>query len=96
MPQWVETGYVQWQSDCHFCNLAKSDRTAGRDPVTGTTVALFNPRSQMWSDHFRWEEDLETLAGLTATGRATVVALDMNSALRKGARQLWFATGWLP
>jgi hypothetical protein len=81
---------------CASCNRAKSDKRTGVDPQTGKEVALFNPRRQVWQDHFRWADDRETLIGLTATGRATVATLDMNSELRKEACRLWFETGWLP
>jgi hypothetical protein len=40
---------------------------------------LFNPRSQVWADHFEWSSQSPVvLAGKTATGRATIVALQMN------------------
>jgi hypothetical protein len=38
MPMRVESGYIQWQYDCHFCNLVKSDRTVGVDPRTNAEV----------------------------------------------------------
>lgn len=81
---------------CAACNLAKVNKTLGTDPESGAAVALYDPRSQAWQDHFRWAKDRETLIGLTPTGRATVMALDLNNDLRKEARQLWFDTGWLP
>jgi hypothetical protein len=42
------------------------------------------------------DHDRETVIGLTATGRAKIVTLDLNSEFRKEARRLWFQTGWLP
>lgn len=81
---------------CASCNLAKADRMSGTDPSTGSRVRLFNPRQQSWEQHFRWEPDQKTLTGITEIGRATVVTLDMNSALRQEARQIWFAVGLLP
>jgi len=81
---------------CASCNLAKADRVSGSDPATGAKVPFFNPRTQVWAEHLRWAEDKQTLEGLTATGRATVAALDMNSDLRRAARRLWFAVGLLP
>ncbi|HLK56764.1 MAG TPA: HNH endonuclease signature motif containing protein [Chthonomonadaceae bacterium] len=81
---------------CASCNLAKSDRVSGVDPLTGEEVALFHPRVQKWQEHFRWAEDQRTLIGLTATGRATIVALVMNSELRQAARELWFLLELLP
>ena len=81
---------------CAPCNLAKSDRVSGADPRTGAIVPLFHPRLHRWQEHFRWSADRQTLVGATPTGRATVVVLDLNSALRRQARRLWFAMGWLP
>jgi 5-methylcytosine-specific restriction endonuclease McrA len=81
---------------CASCNLAKSDRMRALDPVTDEEVPLFNPRKQEWAEHFRWSEDGMSVVGLSACGRATMAALDLNGGLRREARQLWFATGWLP
>ncbi len=81
---------------CASCNLAKSDRASAHDPLTGEETPLFNPRTQRWQEHFRWVEDHKTLEGLTATGRATIVCLDLNSELRQAARRFWFAVGLLP
>jgi len=81
---------------CASCNLAKSDRSSALDPQTGEETALFHPRTQNWQDHFRWGEDQQTLFGLTATGRATILGLNLNNELRRIARQLWFTAGLLP
>jgi hypothetical protein len=81
---------------CATCNLAKTDKTRGIDPRTGAEVALFNPRTQVWERHFRWANDQQTIAGRTATGRATVETLGMNNEFLQEARRLWFETGWLP
>src|SRR5690242_21948354 len=42
---------------CPFCNGHKGDKTSAIDPQTRGLVALFNPRTQNWFDHFRWSED---------------------------------------
>ena len=81
---------------CASCNLAKSDRVSGRDPLTGDDAPLFHPRMQDWHNHFCRVEDQRTLLGLTATGRATVAVLDMNSELRQAARQLCSQWGCYP
>jgi hypothetical protein len=81
---------------CATCNLAKADRTVGIDTQTRAEVALFNPRTQVWEDHFRWANDRQTIVGRTPTGRATVATLDMNNELHQETRRLWFETGWLP
>jgi hypothetical protein len=81
---------------CATCNLAKAEKTRGIDPRTGKATALFNPRTQAWDEHFRWGQDRRTLLGRTPKGRATVAALEMNSAVHREARRFWFETGWLP
>jgi 5-methylcytosine-specific restriction endonuclease McrA len=45
-----------WLS-CPVCNGHKAAKTEGVDPVTRTAVPLFNPRTQRWTEHFRWSED---------------------------------------
>jgi 5-methylcytosine-specific restriction endonuclease McrA len=37
---------------CPNCNFAKATTTAAEDPETGKEVSLFNPRSQVWDEHF--------------------------------------------
>jgi hypothetical protein len=65
-----------WLS-CPLCNRHKASRVSATDPETGQEVPLFNPRRQRWSEHFRWTSDGLRAVGLTATGRATVVALHL-------------------
>ena len=61
---------------CTSCSLRKEARRTAVDSQTGRKVSLFHPRRQRWPDHFRWNG--LTMIGLTATGRATVAALQMN------------------
>ena len=63
---------------CSLCNDHKNDRIAALDPETGEHVRLFDPRRQQWHEHFMWNATGEQLLGLTATGRATVIALHLN------------------
>jgi 5-methylcytosine-specific restriction endonuclease McrA len=37
---------------CFECNRLKGPNIASLDPLTGELVALFNPRTQNWSEHF--------------------------------------------
>jgi hypothetical protein len=60
------------------CNGYKGQRTHARDPETGRSVALFNPRRQLWTRHFAWSADFMLILGRTARGRATVDALHLN------------------
>lgn len=64
---------------CVSCSLRKAARLTALDPGTGQVVPIFNPRVQSWQEHFRW--DGERVGGLTANGRATVAALDLNRAI---------------
>jgi len=61
---------------CFSCNLRKGPNIAGLDPQTGELTPLFNPRGDVWGDHFAW--DGLVLRGKTAIGRATVAVLDIN------------------
>lgn len=82
---------------CPLCNRYKSDKTTGIDPETGETVLLFNPSTQIWSEHFRWTEDGIVIMGVTPIGRATVTALHLSDdpdALV--VRSYWVQAGWHP
>lgn len=63
---------------CFQCNRRKSDLLSAPDPETSTSVPLFNPRLQSWSEHFAWSSDMTQIVGLSAAGRATITTLDMN------------------
>lgn len=81
---------------CAGCNSRKASRVSAADPETGDVVRLFNPRLDTWSDHFRWLTNGERVGGLTAIGRATVVALGLNRAVLVAARRLWISVGLHP
>ena len=81
---------------CSLCNRFKSARIAALDPMTGDMVSLFNPRIQIWREHFAWEERGALVVGQTPTGRATIVALRMNRVSLVRAREMWIKTGWHP
>ncbi|MEW4571015.1 HNH endonuclease signature motif containing protein [Tautonia sp. JC769] len=85
-----------WLS-CPLCNRHKGDRLSAIDPETGGEVPLFHPRRQRWAEHFRWSEDGLRIVGLTPAGRATVVALQLDTdpdALV--VRSYWVLAGWHP
>jgi hypothetical protein len=62
---------------CPSCNLHKSDRTEAIDTDTNQLVPLFHPRQHDWNEHFAWLG--YRLTGRTASGRATVAVLKLNS-----------------
>lgn len=73
---------------CRACNLHKYVKTEAEDSVTGEMFPLFNPRTQLWSEHFALERGTAEIRGLTPTGRATVAALMLNAAHAIATRQL--------
>ena len=62
---------------CIHCSLRKGAKQQARDPQTSSFVPLFNPRLDAWNHHFRWAQSV--IIGITATGRATISALALNS-----------------
>jgi len=81
---------------CSLCNDIKNNRIAGLDPLSGELVRLFNPRRQLWHEHFPLDRTGDRIIGLTPTGRATVVTLNLNRPTLVKARQLWVRVGWHP
>ena len=71
-------------------------RAHGRDPLTGRRIRLFHPRRQRWGRHFQWNSDGTMILGRTATGRTTVVALNLNNLVAVTVRRNWVSAGWHP
>lgn len=81
---------------CRRCNEYKGARITAEDPLTGETVALFHPRQDRWPDHFLWDASGALVVGLTPTGRATIIALNMNHPVIVAVRRRWVSVGWHP
>jgi hypothetical protein len=81
---------------CRRCNEFKGSTISMRDPLTGDIVALFHPRQHQWSDHFAWDAAGVWLLGLTAIGRATIIALNINNEVIVDTRRRWVSVGWHP
>ncbi len=79
---------------CPSCNLHKSDRSHAMDPDTQQRATIFHPRRQRWADEFRFEGTL--VIGHTATGRATIQALDLNHPRRIRVREAEALFGLFP
>lgn len=84
-----------WLS-CSLCNRYKGLQLTGIDPHTKAAVTLFNPRTQVWRERFRWSSDGAYILGLTEVGRATVEALRLNNELTVAVRWNWLLAGWHP
>jgi hypothetical protein len=62
---------------CWRCNRHKGSDLTSFDPQTRQLSPLFNPRTQVWTEHFTYER--ERIIGLTPEGRTTVNLLRLNS-----------------
>jgi len=78
---------------CASCNLSKATAISAIDPDTQTMTTLFNPRTQIWSDHFQWIDAGVRITGTTATGRVTVLRLKVNQDRLVRARRNWIRSG---
>ena len=63
---------------CMLCNRFKWKSVLAFDPVTNTMVSIYNPRLDLWKDHFQWGEAYLSIIGISPIGRATVAALQLN------------------
>ena len=63
---------------CQRCNNHKYTATQAVDPATGSVVALYNPRTDIWLEHFEWREYFTEINGISPSGRATVNRLKLN------------------
>jgi hypothetical protein len=79
---------------CVLCNLRKGSDLSSIDPDTGAVASLFNPRTQEWSNHFRFED--VRIVGSTPEGRATAQLLQMNSYQRLAERRELKRAGRFP
>ena len=81
---------------CRCCNLFKGNYLDALDPETGKSFPLFNPRRDLWEEHFAVEGQSGLLAGLTPVGRGTVGRLQMNRAAQLAARKQWMRLRLFP
>ncbi|MEQ9236907.1 HNH endonuclease [Coleofasciculus sp. E2-BRE-01] len=86
---------------CQRCNGYRYNFVTGIDPITQEEIQLFNPRIQVWADHFIWSADGLKIIGKTSVGRATCERLDLNDDYHNDgsivkARRLWVRGGWHP
>jgi hypothetical protein len=94
MAQQGRTTFENLALACVSCSLRKGARITTTDPETQADVTLFNPRTERWAEHFRWEG--VSVVGLTPTGRATVEALNLNRPVIQAIREEEAARGRHP
>ena len=79
---------------CPDCNRYKGSDIGSIDPQTQAYTPLFNPRTQVWEDHFRL--DGPAIEPLTGFGRVTVKLLRLNAPERIQDRELYTDLGGYP
>jgi hypothetical protein len=77
---------------CAQCNWAKGPNLAGL--LEGKLYPLFNPRTQNWERHFRWEQTI--LVGKTRIGIVTIQVLNINDPRRVRHRENLLFEGRFP
>jgi len=79
---------------CYYCNRYKSTDVGSFDPETGKFILLFNPRTQIWDDHFAL--DREYIVPITPEGRVTVALLQLNHPDHLQERRILIEVGLYP
>jgi hypothetical protein len=89
-----ETSEINLALACPCCNRFKGTDLGSIDPETGRLTAFFNPRSQVWHDHFYL--DGGKIMPRTAEGRVTVRILQFNQLDRVIEREQLIDDGEYP
>ena len=81
---------------CGGCNNHKTNKLVWFDPLTNQEQRLFSPRSDIWSNHFQWNEDATLIIGNTPIARSTIALLQMNRPAVVNLRNLLLLAGLHP
>ena len=76
---------------CLECNRHKGTDIASYDDLTGNLTAFFNPRTQIWTEHFQIQNT--EIIGATPEARVVVKILQFNSAERVEQREMLIELG---
>lgn len=71
---------------CQPCNRNKGSDLGSIPPNSNNLVRFFNPRTDVWSEHFRVNSDAE-IEALTEIGQVTVSIFGFNDLERVAERQ---------
>lgn len=80
---------------CRACNAYKAFHQSGL-VEREETERLFNPRRDIWEEHFQFNPVTFAIEGLTEIGRGTINRLQMNNLPQLKARLLWIQFGIFP
>ena len=89
-----ETATANLALACVDWKKFKGSDIASLDKLTGQLVALFNPRTQLWADHFCLQGG--EIVPLTSVGRVTERMLRLNLSDRVKKRESLIALGTYP
>jgi hypothetical protein len=78
---------------CALCNRSKGS-DIGSISTTGEFIRFFNPRTDLWSDHFRLES--AAIHPLTTIGEVTAHILEFNNSARLHEREEMIRFGKYP
>lgn len=81
---------------CQSCNGHKSTKTEAFDAISQTTATFYNPRKDVWNEHFVWSEDFTEIIGKTAKGRVTIKVLKLNRQRVMNLRRVLILAGEHP
>lgn len=74
---------------CPDCNAYKGSDIGSIDwDGDGQLTPLYNPRTQLWEDHFKIDSNTAGLKALSPEGRVTISLLRLNSDEQIAARRL--------
>jgi HNH endonuclease len=81
---------------CRSCNIYKSNYLKGIDEDGAETERLFNPRIDIWQEHFFIDLEDFIIIGLSEIGKGTINRLRFNNSLQRQARKQWHRLGIFP
>jgi hypothetical protein len=81
---------------CIGCNIFKSNKIQGIDPISRAIFPLFNPRTMEWETHFMWNNNFQQIIGKTVIGRVTIEILKLNRQPLQNLRKALVAVGVHP
>ncbi|HRH41296.1 MAG TPA: HNH endonuclease signature motif containing protein [Pyrinomonadaceae bacterium] len=76
---------------CFGCNRHKGTDIASYDDLTGNLTAFYNPRTQIWAEHFQMQN--AEIIPLTPEARVVVKILQINGTERIEQRQILIELG---
>lgn len=91
-----ETNLQNLALSCRACNIYKRDYLNGIDENGAKTERLFNPRIDVWYEHFFVDSKDFIIIGLSEIGKGTINRLRFNNSLQIQARKQWHRLGIFP